>query len=467
MKIRAFLMALCAVFCNVIFAEVRIVSLTPAPDAAQVIGTAVTWTVQATGSNSNKLTFQFNVAPPGGSFAMAYNFNVGLLNAGVWSSRPFRWVPTGIEGVYRIQVVAKDFKTGETASTTANFTVYPLVTAGIPVVVATANPLVALFSAPSCPAGSMMRVSFQQESLATPAVNTNWVNCHPPNTMTFEIAGMYPSTVYRMLAQTLSGANNENWPILDFTTGALPSGISFPTTVLVPPGPDTDTADSMIMYSFTRFPQSYPPSAIDLSGNILWYYSSFISAQTLLTRPLPNGTFLSIEKGSAWNPGATSGQHLRQVDLAGNVVRDTNTGAIQQELLAMGAIDAQACNAVAKPAAIGAACLGDFHHDAIQTLPNGYSAVLADIERIFPSGTQGDTTGLPVDIVGDMIIVLDANWQVAWYFDTFDHDGGAPQLNIDRPAVLGESCTPTTECPFTYLPAGGGHSAQGTRLAAL
>ena len=63
----------------------------------------------------------------------------------------------------------------------------------------------------------------------------------------------------------------------------------------------------------------------------------------------------------------------------------------------------------------------------------------ADLQKIFPPGTQGDTSGLPVDIIGTMIIVLDNNWRVVWYFDAFQHAGGAPQLDINRPAVLGEA----------------------------
>ena len=79
------------------------------------------------------------------------------------------------------------------------------------------------------------------------------------------------------------------------------------------------------------------------------------------------------------------------------------------------------------------------------TLPGPFTAVLADIEKIFPAGTQGDTSGHPVDIVGDMIIVLDSNWQAVWYFDSFQHDAGCPQsgprqLDINRAAVLGETC---------------------------
>jgi hypothetical protein len=51
-----------------------------------------------------------------------------------------------------------------------------------------------------------------------------------------------------------------------------------------------------------------------------------------------------------------------------------------------------------------------------------------------------------------MIVVLDSNWQVAWYFDAFQHDSGAPQLDINRPAVLGETCTTgQSECQTMFL----------------
>jgi hypothetical protein len=137
-------------------------------------------------------------------------------------------------------------------------------------------------------------------------------------------------------------------------------------------------------------------------------------------------------------------QVLRQYDWAGNIVRETNTGIVQQQLLALGNPDAGPCNTIPSPPPVGAACIGIFHHDAIQTLPNGYSAALVDVEKIFPPGTQGDTSGLPVDIIGDMIVVLDRNWNAVWYWDAFDPAGGGngyPQLPVSRPAVLNEQCT--------------------------
>jgi hypothetical protein len=425
-------------------ATVKILSLTPSLTSPQKIGKSITWTATATDSNAGRLTFQFSVAAPGQSQSLVRDFNAGTHTAGTWSAPPFVWVPTGIEGSYQVQVVVKDFTSGESATKTATFQIDPLVTGGTPVVVKTANPLVALFSAPSCAAGSTMRISFQKSG-ASSSMTTNWVNCNPPNTMTFEIAGMHYSSTYSMYSQTKTGGNIVNGPTVTFKTGALPSNISFPAfTPIVSPGSKTDTTDSLILHNCIQLTGSvhYPDVATDLHGNIMWYYDPNDSTHiSILTRPLPGGAFLAIEDGVAWNPAARFSQYLHQIDLAGNIVRETNTGIIQQQLLALGATDGGPCSAIASPPPVGSACLGAFHHDAIQTLPNGQMALIADIEKIFPPGTQGKSGSLPVDIVGDMFVVLDSNWQAVWYWDSFEHAGGGTQLDISRPAVLGEICS--------------------------
>ncbi|MGA2594886.1 MAG: aryl-sulfate sulfotransferase [Bryobacteraceae bacterium] len=442
--------------CVPAFATVQIVSMLPSLVPPRSIGSSIVWTVSATDTSPGPLTFQFNVAHSDGSLTLAKDFNVGTLAAGVWTSLPFVWVPTSVEGTYRIQVVVKDFATGETASQTVQYQVNPLVTGNAPVVVPTANPLVALFSAPSCASGSSMRVVFQIADKKTPASATTMVSCHPPYTMTFEIAGMYPNSIYEMSAETATGSQLVNGPVTTFTTGALPADISFPEfgpTIQI--GPQTDTSDPIILHNLFTFGEetTYPDVATDLVGRILWYYYPNDTTHiNVLTRPLQNGGFLSIEDDPAWNPAATKEQLLRRIDLAGNVVRETNTGAIQQQLLALGAANGGPCNVFPSPPPVGSACLGGFHHDAIQTLPNGYTAVLADIEKIFPAGIQGDTSGLPVDVIGDMIVILDDNWQVVWYFDSFQHAGGGNQLFLDRPAVLGETCVADQKgCPPIFL----------------
>src|SRR3984885_2839312 len=431
-------------------AAVAIVSLKPSSKSPQLLGTSITWTAIATDTSTGPLTFQFNVAPPGGSFTngLAKDFNVGTQSGDTYTSQPFVWGPTKVEGAYQIQVVVKDFASGQSASQTVPFHVTPLVTGKTPVAVKTANPLVALFSARACAGGSTMRVSFQQTSQKTPATTTNWANCRANATMTFEIAGMYPSTPYAMFAQTDTGGKVTDGTTVNFTTGPLPTNIVFPTvTTIVPPGTKTDTALKVLLRDVTNTGGPYLAVATDLSGKVIWYYTLGPSAPGMnVTRPLLNGGMLSIQGGVAWNPASQSQQIVRQTDLAGNVVRETNTGAIQQQLLALGATGLGPCNVIPTPAPIGSSCLGSFHHDAIQTLPNGYTALLTDVEKIFPPGTQGDTSGLPVDIVGDAIVVLDQNWQAVWHFNAFQHDGGCPtgggpcQLNINRAALMGKTC---------------------------
>lgn len=454
------LISLLAGLCAPVHASVQIVSMNPSVPSPQLIGQVITFTATATDSDTGPLMFQFNVTPPGGTSAMVNDFNVGTLSGGVWTSQPFVWAPTScanvaqstgvvaytcqpLAGTYSVQVIATDFPAHRSKSTTVTYKINPLVTGSVPVVVGTANPLVALFSSPTCPKGSQMRVAFQPQSQSTPASTTNWLGCHSTGAITFQIAGMYPSTTYNLWSQTKTNGHITKGPTLNFTTGPLPANTPFPTfQVNVPAGPQTYTSAPLLLVNPHQFGGGpvYPNMATDLAGNVMWYYAVNPPQNLVMARPLTNGTLLTIQSGPTWNPSVREKQLLVQIDLAGNIVRKTNTGIIQQELVALGAADGASCSSIPKPPPVGAGCLDQFHHDAIQTLPNGGTAVIASIEKIFPPGTQGDTSGLPVDVIGDMFIVLDSNWHAIWYFDTFEHTGGAPQLDINRPAVRGETC---------------------------
>lgn len=438
------------------FATVSVVSFTPSFASPQPIGKTITWAATATDSGAGPLTFRFSIAPPNSTaYAVIKDFNVGTLSGGVWTAQPFVWVPTGIEGTYNIRVTIQDYGSKQLASKTVSYTV-SAVAASKPVVEHTANPLVALFSAPSCAAGSSMRVVFEPQSGSTGATSTNYIPCHPPATMTFEIGGMYPSTAYNIFSQTKTGTKTTNGPTLTFTTGALPTNVTFPTFTANPAG--TDSTNRVVLHSVINLTASetYPIVATDESGKVIWYYVTPGSATSdNLLRPLPNGQFLTLHTAAAWNPNVTAQQYLRQLDLEGNIVRETNMGAIQQELLALGITDGGPCSAFPVPAPVGSACTGAFHHDAIQTLPNGYTAAFISVEKIFPPGTQGDTSGLPVDIIGDMIIVMNTNWQIVWAWDSFDPAGGGngyPLLPVSRTAVLGETCGANSAgCPPVML----------------
>ena len=445
------LAGLAAFLCFPAFASVQNVTLTPSVASSQPLGTPVTWRATATNTSSNPVAFQFNVAFGTGPFTLLSDFNLGTQSGSTWKAHSFTWATINAEGTYTIQVVAKDFVTGLSATKTATYTLTSRVSGGQAAVNKTANPLVALFSAPLCAVGSSMRVSFQLQSKATPATITNALPCNGSTSMNFYIAGMYPSTAYQMFSQTITRTKIVNGAALTFTTGALPNGVAFPTfKVQVASGPNTDTAESVLLISPNGGVTQYPLTATDLSGKIIWYYGLTPPQDINLTRPLPGGNMLTIQSGPAWTSATSKLQLLRQVDLAGNIVRETNAGIVQQQLLALGATDGGPCDTIPKPAPVGSACLDTFHHDAIQTLPNGETAVLVNIEKIFPPGTQGDTSGLPVDVIGDMFVVLDANWQVIGYWDAFQHDSSS-QLDINRAPVLGEVCVVNAACPPLLL----------------
>jgi hypothetical protein len=118
-------------------------------------------------------------------------------------------------------------------------------------------------------------------------------------------------------------------------------------------------------------------------------------------------------------------QYLRQIDLAGNVVLETNAARVNEQLRAL-----------------GKQAMTSFHHEA-RRLPNGNILVLAGNERIL-TDVQGPG---PVDVIGDMILVLDKDdLSVLWVWDAFDH------LDVTRKAILDEKCTKGAGgCPAFYL----------------
>jgi hypothetical protein len=430
---------LAALATSPLHATVAIQSLTPSVASPQLLGTIVNWTVKATDSNANDLTFQFSVTSPSGTQTMVKDFNIGTLSDGTWHSQPFVWATIAGEGTYIIQVIAKDFVSGETATAMANFKLATRVTKKAAAVHKTANPLVALFSAPSCAAGSNMRVAFYTGT-ATPNY-TSWAQCNPPISMNFYVAGMLPSTAYSMYSQTATGGTMTDGATLSFTTAALPTTLPhgyFSGFTVNTPAPAGDP-NPMLLWSFTEV---IVPVATDLSGNIMWYYDN--GKGTLLTRPLASGTMLTIQSGTSWDSENTTQQLLREIDFAGNTVRETNTGVVANQLVALGATDAVPCGQIVQPPTVGDACLNDFHHDAIRYEINGqqYTAFLAHVEKLFPAGTQGNKGGNPVDVLSEMAIVLNSNWQVVWYYDAFN------ELNINRTAPLGETCTSgNSDCP--------------------
>jgi hypothetical protein len=185
----------------------------------------------------------------------------------------------------------------------------------------------------------------------------------------------------------------------------------------IPAGPATDAAEPVVLTGFADPPDF--PIATDLNANVIWYYAQAVQ----LVRPVPGGTMLAIANGSGtgtgyWGPKFTRGEVVREFDLAGNIVRQTNCDRVYEQLTALGLTDP----------------LSGFNHDAVR-LDNGETMVVGYVQSIFPAGTQGSAA--PIDIIGALIVVLDDNFQVLGYWNSFDHACSASNcLDIDRPGDI-------------------------------
>lgn len=391
--------------CSPLAATITNVKLQPNLATPQPLGTTITLKASATDSDPGPLSYKWEVENPGSStYSTLMDFDE--LNT-------FTWAPNYVEGAYHLRLTARDYLAGTSAQTAIEFIATPLVTSSQPVAVATANPLVALFSAPTCPAGSTMNVVFQQQGFSVQS-STDARACHA-GSQNFYIAGMLPTTTYTMFSQVTTGTKVTNGPSITFTTGAIPASVTLPTrSIPLPPTAGADTTSDIVLSGYTTPPDV--PIATDLNGNVLWYYTTPLQ----LTRPVPGGTFLSIPSGpgtgtSVWGVNVTRQQLLREFDLEGNIVHETNCDRIYEQLSAMG---------LTQP-------LGRFNHDAIR-LSNGNTMVIGDVQEIFPAGTQNSS--VPIDIIGDVIILLDTNFQVLSYWNAFDHDcAGTGCISINKP----------------------------------
>jgi arylsulfate sulfotransferase len=388
-----------AVLAAITSASAMSVSLSASVDSPAPAGTLVHWTATASG----------------GSGTMWYRFRARALGAGFHVIKDFGpdntldWTAGGHDGSYEIEVTTRIVSTGETAQASAPFEMQSPVTGDQPVISATSHPLVFLYTAPPCADGSRMRVSF----LASDGTigRTPFRNCLPGVNMSFYLAGLQPGQQYTVRHTLDTGTDKLAGPDLSMTTGDLPNGLPAMTVVQ----PQTGTTQLGILL---QAPITSQQLATDLNGNVVWYYPGTIS---YLTRPDTGGRFFGISVNGKLDP---SHQLVREFDLTGATVLETNAARVSEQLVALGK----------RP-------ITGFHHEA-RRLPDGNILVLAGVEQMM-NDVQGPG---PVDILGDMIIVLDSELQVVWAWDAFDH------LDVTRQATLGEVCGGGC-APFYHSPA--------------
>ncbi len=380
-------------------------------DDTPLVGERITWTATAFDVGATPV-YQFRVAPHDGQSQIVRDYN---------PTSSFVWTPMQ-EGDYHIEVIVKDgYAATDTTSAAVSDEVGSRVTGSQAVITPTANPLVALYSVPPS-AAETVRIQFAVAGDDPQWRNTDTRVIEAGTSTNFFVAGMLPGTTYQMRHVLSDGTGSEP---LTFTTGSLPATLSFPAFTVTGPGSGSDQSEDIIFHQRARFASSIPnPLATDLQGRVVWYYDVTNSGLTFnfpIQNLVPGGTVMVTGADSSV-PAPSARNVVREIDLAGNPLRETSIAAINAQLTSM-----------------GHDIIYSFTND-VRRLPNGHTAVIGVTEHTV------NVNGTPTDYVGMMIIVLDDNFQVAWVWDGFDH------LDVSRGPVLGEVLFPGSTEPTAVVP---------------
>lgn len=265
-------------------------------------------------------------------------------------------------------------------------------------IAATQNPLVAQYTlAPYCKGQAM--VEFGPDT--SYGRSTPW---YPTQGFAVNIlvAGMRASTTYHMRShyQCYDSTGPSTTGDQTFTTGPLPS-TPFPKLTVSRPNPSLSSSENPgielidVFSPNTNVLQSF---FTDRDANPIWYYDVGVAQgyAPYTVKLLPNGHMIfSITKTVA------QGTTIREVDLAGNTIREMDTGVLGQKMQAAG-FDFEATG---------------YHHDLLP-LANGHLIVLVNYYKSFT-----DLPGYPgvTKVLGDGLVDLDPNWNPVWAWSAFDH----------------------------------------------
>jgi hypothetical protein len=289
------------------------------------------------------------------------------------------------------------------------------------VIYPTSNPQVDTYSI-YLPAPGKVSVDFGPTSsyglrtwqVATPTPYGGQVNIY--------VAGMRAQTLYHMQGQVTldNGAAFTDIDRDTFSSG-LPLQAGLPPVTSAVSVKASGTPQPGIELWNTLLPTADTQAfATDLQGNVLWTYTYQGSRLDLIQgyQLLPDGNFLMvISYLSSLNPGLLQENPgtidvVREVDLAGNTVREISMDDLNKKLGAAGFKDSDASPYTLK----------SFHHNVL-ALPNGHWVLLAAYPKTFTSlsGTTGSTT-----VLGDVLVDVDQNLNPDWVWNSFDH------LDINR-----------------------------------
>jgi arylsulfate sulfotransferase len=277
---------------------------------------------------------------------------------------------------------------------------------------ATGSPLVAAYSL-NLPSSGKVSVEFGK---STDYGRNTWQVPSGPNggPVKVLVAGMMGKTLYHMRARVMldSGATYTDADHT-CTTGSPPptSPVQATTTSGATPQPGIEIWNTAVPSNVIQ------AFATDLQGNVIWSYLYQGATVDLIQgiQQLTNGDMLMlISYLSSVSVNGTLGlvNDIREIDLAGNTVRDISMDQLNQKLAASSLRDADGNVYQFK----------SFHHSVI-ALSNGHWVMLTAYNKSYSNlpGFPGTTS-----VIGDAIVDIDQNGNPDWVWNTFDH------LDINR-----------------------------------
>lgn len=272
---------------------------------------------------------------------------------------------------------------------------------------ATGSPLVAAYSL-NLPSSGKMSVEFGK---TTNYGRSTWQVASGPNggAVKVLVAGMMGQTLYHLRAKVVLD-NGATYADSDHacTTGTPP-----PTSPVQVTMANGATPQPGIEIWNTSVPSTVIQAfATDLQGNVIWSYLYQGATVDLIQgiQLLPNGDMLMlISYLSSVTVNGKLGlvNDIREIDLAGNTVRDISMDDLNAKLAASNLRDADG----------NVYNFKSFHHSVL-ALPNGHWVMLTTYNKNYTNlpGYPGTTS-----VIGDAIVDVDQNNKPDWVWNTFDH----------------------------------------------
>lgn len=299
-----------------------------------------------------------------------------------------------------VQVPASDLAQPGAVTVAAGAATLSLPVAAPGTVGTTANPQVARLTFTS-PVAAQLAVQFGPDTSYGLATWQRAVTAG--GTVSMLVAGMLADSAYHLrVVLTFPDNSQLTGPDHAFSTGAPPPG-SLPA--MGTPSPASGAPGGGVeMLNFYAPVVTAPVVVTDTSGRVMWYYQLHETDLELTPSQLgPDGNvYLLLEAPQTYIVHDRSASGVREVDLAGDALHELRVPQINAELAAAGADFSVA----------------GFSHDLLP-LPAGHVVLLAEVYKTFTD--LACCEGISTTLVGPGIVDLDAQWQVDWFWNGFDH----------------------------------------------